>query len=55
MRKAVSLFLLGCFLMTNSLSAQNDTIKYVLSLDDVIAMAISQSSSIKYVQNRNVN
>ena len=55
MRKSISFLLLGFFITTNSLFAQNDTIKYVLSLDDVIAMAISQSSAIKYVQNRNVN
>ena len=35
--------------------AQVDTFKYVLTLDDVIDMAITQSSSVKYVQNQNVN
>ncbi len=55
MRKTISLLLLGFFITANSLFAQIDTLKYVLSLDDVIAMAISQSSAIKYVQNRNVN
>src|SRR5665647_3685613 len=39
----------------NTLSAQTDTIKYVLTLEDVIDMAITQSSAIKYVQNTNVN
>ena len=34
---------------------QNDSIKFVLTLDDVIDMAITQSSAIKYVQNQNVN
>ncbi len=29
--------------------------KYILTLDDVIDMAITQSSAIKYTQNRNVN
>jgi len=38
-----------------TLSAQTDTIKYVLSLEDVIDMAVTQSSAIKYVQNTNVN
>ncbi len=55
MRKSISFLLLGFFVTANSLFAQNDTIKYILSLDDVITMAISQSSAIKYVQNRNVN
>jgi len=55
MRKSISFLLLGFFITINSLFAQNDTIKYILSLDDVITMAISQSSAIKYVQNRNVN
>ena len=36
-------------------NAQIDTFKYVLTLDDVIDMAITQSSSVKYVQNQNVN
>jgi hypothetical protein len=39
----------------NTLSAQNDTIKFVLSLEEVIDMAVTQSSAIKYVQNTNVN
>ena len=30
-------------------------VKYVLTLDDVIDMAVTQSSAIKYSQNRNVN
>ena len=46
-------------LITTSLSSKGqadvDTIKYVLTLDDVIDMAITQSSAIKYSQNRNVN
>ena len=55
MQKSISLILFGLFIAANSLFAQNDTIKYVLSLDDVIAMAVSQSSAVKYAQNRNVN
>ena len=41
----------------NSLTAQPlaDTIKYVLTLEDVIDMAVTQSSAVKYVQNTNVN
>ncbi len=35
--------------------AQVDTFKYELSLDDVIDMAITQSSAVKYTQNTNVN
>ena len=34
---------------------QLDTIKYRFTLQDVIDMAITQSSAIKYIQNRNVN
>lgn len=37
-------------------TAQDATLnKFVLTLDDVIDMAITQSSSVKYSQNRNVN
>ncbi len=40
----------------NGLRAQVEKLdKYVLTLDDVIDMAITQSSAIKYSQNRNVN
>jgi len=39
----------------NLVSGQNDTMQYRFTLDDVIDMAISQSSAIKYVQNQNVN
>lgn len=42
-------------LMGISVSAQLDTVKYVLSLEDVIDLAITQSSAVKYVQNTNVN
>lgn len=31
-----------------------DTIKYTLSLDDVVALAIEQSAEVKYAQNNNV-
>ncbi len=54
MQKTVLLFF-GFFMAFSPLFAQTDTIKYSLNLDDVIALAISQSSAIKYVQNRNVN
>lgn len=37
------------------LSAQTDSMKLTLSLDDVIDLAITQSSAIKYTQNSNVN
>ncbi|MCD6355206.1 MAG: TolC family protein [Prolixibacteraceae bacterium] len=47
--------LLGLFFLGNPLSAQTDTLKYVLSLEEVIDLAITQSSSIKNVQNQNVN
>jgi hypothetical protein len=51
----IALFILSLFFAVNILNAQNDTIKYNLSLEDVIDMAITQSSAIKYVQNTNVN
>ena len=36
-------------------SNSSDTIKYVLTLEDVIDLVITQSSAIKYIQNTNVN
>lgn len=38
-----------------TISAQPDTLKYVLTLEDVIDLAITQSSAIRYVQNTNIN
>ena len=32
-----------------------DSIKYSLELQDVVSLAIEQSSSVKYAQNQNVN
>ncbi len=49
------LFVIGLFLMSGTLQAQTDTIKYVLTLEDVIDLAVTQSSAIRYVQNTNVN
>ncbi|GAB1451156.1 hypothetical protein MASR2M47_12120 [Draconibacterium sp.] len=49
-------FIVFCLVFgANILSAQTDTITYSLSLEDVVDMAITQSSAIKYVQNTNVN
>lgn len=47
----VILFVFG----TKLLSAQLDTIKLTLTLEDVIDLAVTQSSAIKYTQNSNVN
>lgn len=55
MRKRTNLLFLGFLIVFNPLFAQNDTIKYILTLDQVIDMAITQSSSVKYAQNQNVN
>jgi len=55
MNKLFIFILLGFLSSINPLFAQTDTVKYVLNLEDVIDLAISQSSAIKYVQNRNVN
>ncbi|MEN8117906.1 MAG: TolC family protein [Bacteroidota bacterium] len=46
---------LGVLLIYSTSWAQEKSFKYVLTLDDVIDMAITQSSAIKYSQNRNVN
>ncbi len=53
--KRFALFVFVLFFGANILSAQKDTMKFVLTLEDVIDMAITQSSAIKYVQNTNVN
>lgn len=45
-----------CFLMMPLLDLQaQDSIKYSLRLSDVISLAIEQSPSVKYAQNRNEN
>lgn len=52
--KRLAIFIIGIWYWGFSFS-QSDTIKYVLTLDDVIDMAVTHSSAVKYVQNRNVN
>ncbi len=54
MRQFTFLFTL-ILLRVNPLYSQTDTIKYVLTLENVIDMAITQSSAVKYIQNTNVN
>ncbi|HEX7584610.1 MAG TPA: TolC family protein [Prolixibacteraceae bacterium] len=45
-----------CLLMIPSMSVHaQDTIRYSLSLEDIVSLAIEQSSSVKYAQNQNVN
>src|SRR5665648_95411 len=45
-----------CFLMISFLSSRaQDTIGYSLELQDVVSLAIEQSSAVKYAQNRNEN
>lgn len=45
-----------CFFMIPNLSVSaQDSLKYRFDLQDVISLAIEQSPSIKYAQNRNVN
>lgn len=46
---------IGLLVVINPLFAQTDTLKYVLNLEDVIDLAITQSSAVKYAQNTNVN
>ncbi len=55
MDKVRIILLAGLLLSINPLFGQVDTIDYNLTLDEVIDMAITQSSAIKYVQNQNVN
>ena len=55
MKRVILLVTVGLFIV-NGLRAQVENLdKYVLTLDDVIDMAITQSSAIRYSQNRNVN
>lgn len=45
-----------CFILISfSNAAAQDSIQYSLGLQDVVALAIEQSSAIKYAQNQNVN
>jgi len=55
MRIAKSIIIAGLILATTPVFSQSDSIAFKLTLDDVIDMAITQSSAIKYVQNQNVN
>lgn len=48
-------FVCSLILGIKALSAQTDTVQFVLSLEDVIDMAVNQSSAVKYAQNTNVN
>lgn len=55
LRDFVFCSLVYILLLVNPVSAQKEQDKQFLTLEDVIALAINQSSSIKYVQNRNEN
>ena len=46
---------MGLLVMCNQQLSAQDLIKLNLGLKDVVNLAIAQSTSIKYVQNRNVN
>lgn len=50
-----SIVIFFCFFNNHSCTAQSESEKIKLSLNNVVDMAITHSSSIKYVQNRNVN
>ena len=57
-KRITSIFLLGMGLQlicNQNLSAQSTDIKLSLGLKDIVNLAIAQSTSMKYVQNRNVN
>jgi outer membrane protein len=49
------LLLAGLILFVNPLFCQNDSVGYQFTLEDVIDLAITQSSTAKYIQNQNVN
>ena len=56
--KSIFLISILIIIISGNTHAQNvniDTVKYVLSLDEIIDLAITNSSSIKNVQNQNVN
>lgn len=50
-----TLLVLCMFMFSVSATAQDGTGKQFFSLEDVITLAVNQSSAIKYVQNRNEN
>ena len=57
-KRVTSILLLGMglsVLCSPDLSSQDPPAKLSLSLKDIVNLAIAQSTSIKYVQNRNVN
>lgn len=55
MKRLLTLLTVVLFLVNGGIAQVGNLNKYVLSLDEVIDMAITQSSAIKYSQNRNVN
>jgi outer membrane protein len=52
--KITGWIIIGCFIITTGTVKSQDN-KITLSLKNVVDLAITQSSSIKYVQNQNVN
>ncbi|NQU52564.1 MAG: TolC family protein [Bacteroidetes bacterium] len=55
MKKTIIILLIGFLSTIKPSFAQNDSLKYVLNLGEVIDMAVMQSTAIRYVQNQNVN
>ena len=55
MSKPVALLAIFCFFSFCRITAQEEKKKITLSLKNVVDLSITQSSSIKYVQNRDVN
>ena len=51
----IRISLIAIWLFSGGVLIAQDTLKYSLSLKNVVDLAISQSSAIKYVQNRDVN
>jgi len=54
MKRLIILCVMFAYISTNA-QTKEGLEKYILTLDDVIDMAITQSSAIRYTQNRNVN
>ncbi len=53
--RLLTLFIIFLWLVSGQLLAQNDTTTYNLTLEEVIDLALTQSSAVKYSQNSNVN
>jgi len=55
MERIFLLLFTGLAFFVNPVISQNDTIGHILTLDDVIDLALTHSPTSKYIQNQNVN